>query len=239
MPTQNRRSAWDSCVFGCSIPLSQSKLCGGPGLGDWSFLTEGETITDAPTQAPADSSYDYLVTVTVYGNDFLLNGVAGDFEVERGKTYMFDATDSSVVSGYHQFRVRQTGKYASPGGVKRVGDQTTGEQVLWTVGGGVTAGKCEFICRNHAGMGALFTVAAEEEETPGGEANESTEVEEDDPLLPFDTKTLIVMGGAGAVALFVAGVLAYKLTSWRRDTSRLMKSTDKHKINFKINNGLL
>jgi hypothetical protein len=150
-------SAWDSCTFGCNIPLMDGRQCGGEGLDTWTFLKQGETHSPTPvpeggeetdpegtTASPTDSptSFDRIVIVTVddTGTKFLLDGKEGDFMVKKGEKILFDATDVSVRAGYHQFRVRQTGKYASPGGVVRTGDQTKGEKLEWVVGAGVESG---------------------------------------------------------------------------------------------------
>ena len=175
---------------------------------------DNDISTQAPTPDPSSPlpTYDVLVKVTVQGNPFFLNGVTGNYEVERGKTYLFDATDSSAVSGYHQFRVRQTGKYASLGGVKRIGDQRTGEKIFWTVGNGIVDDKCEFICRNHA----VFKIKEAQEGgggRDGGEGEgEMAEEKENDKLNSFDIYTLTMIGGADAVVFVIVGFVMYKLT---------------------------
>jgi len=234
-------SAWDSCLLGCDIPVAQNRMCGGEGLGDWTFLGGAETF--APSQAPADdedggsatsaptAAVVHDVSVTVVDGKFVLNGVGGNFTVIKGETYRFNAKDSSVIGGYHRFRVRQFGKYASPGGVAVHGDVSSGEIITWTVGNGVRDGSIEYMCRNHADMGGLFVIGVEDEDEDEKEGvGERERGGEGEGHLSGLLETRIII--AAFIAFIVLFTIVTLLIRRRSSSSSPEKASDVSKPSF-------
>lgn len=84
-------SAWDSCVPGCEIDIMANRLCGGPGLREFTFEnpTSPAAPTPRPTPAPTPSPTPQSNECSVSNANLVCNGSFEMNSVNGGMSEMF------------------------------------------------------------------------------------------------------------------------------------------------------